>query len=250
MRLRPTAIAALMLSVLAPDLAAQGSADPRIRIGFGVAGGRFRFEEDGSRADGETRASLVRVHAEATTANGIGGGIRFESVVSDDDLFDDAGFTDTEATQASLFVHFTYRIASHRFAMPVRIGFLLDELTLEEVDTDTEVHYGSAGFRFELAPELLLVRRRSFAWSLFAEFGAAATGTTVEVDGDRNDYESGTGFLGLEAGTRLRFGNAELGLSYVGRWQGMDESDEEDGFVVLGYDARFQGVLLAFAIDF
>ena len=70
------------------------------------------------------------------------------------------------------------------------------------------------------------------------------------MQGDPGDYSSVTWFAGLELGTRLLLGPIELGLSYVGRWQSMDESDPEGGFVVLPYDSNFQGLLFGFAVVF
>lgn len=248
MRLR-TAVLFLALGSFAAALPAQDDDDPRFRIGFGLAGGEFRYKTDESPLDGDTDAALFRLHLEAVTARGYGGGIRFETLSSDDDLFDDAGFPDTEARQGNLFGHFTYRVAGHRFAMPIRIGFLLDRLTLDQ-DAADEVHFTSAGIKFELAPEITLVRSRGVRWSLFGEAGFAGAGTWIDIEDDSDEYSSGTGYLGLEAGTRLHLGNVELGLSWLGRWQEMDESDEEDGIVVLGYDARFSGLMFTFAVNF
>lgn len=244
--------AALPLAVLslAALTAAQDRPDPRFRIGLGFAGGTFDFDTDGSNLEDDESAAMLRVTFEATTARGIGGGARIESVVTDDDLFADAGFAAAEARNGTLFGHFTYRLESHRFAMPMRAGLLFNGLTLEEEVTGDEVEYASIGPAIEIAPELTLVRSGTTRWSVFGEMMLGATVTRVEIDGAADDYDSDTGFFGLELGTRVLLGPVELGLSYVGRWQSMDESDEENGTVAFGYDAEFQGVMFNVGVVF
>lgn len=243
------ALPVVLLSLLA-SLAAQESAEPRFRVGLGLAGGRFDFETDGSGLDDRTDAGMFRLHFEGTSGRGIGGGVRLESIASDDDLFADTAFEPSEAANGTLFGHFTYRVASHRFAMPLRVGLLLNGLTLTENATDAEVTYASIGPYFEIAPEVVIARSGSTWWSLFGEVGVGVGGTAIDIEGDSRDWESATSFAGLELGTRLQLGPIELGLSYVGRWQSMDESDPEGNEVVLGYDADFQGLMFSFAVVF
>lgn len=249
MRTQPSLVLLATLLAAAP-LAAQDREDARFRIGLGLAGGRFRFDTDGSNLQDRTDAGLFRLSFEATSARGIGGGARLEGFGSDDDLFADSGFTPAEASDGSLFGHFTYRLESHRFAMPLRVGLLFHGLTLTDQTTDAEITYASVGPMFEIAPEFTLVHRGKTTWSLFGEVGVGVGGTAIDVDGDSNNYDSVTSFFGLELGTRVQFGPIELGLSYLGRWQSMDESDPEGGLVVLGYDADFQGLQFGFAVVF
>lgn len=246
--MRPT-LPVVLLS-LATTLAAQEQKEARFRIGLGLGGGDFDYETDGSNLDDKTSAGLFRLLFEGTSRQGIGGGIRLESSVSDDDMFVSSGFPRTEASNGSMFAHFTYRLDTHRFAMPMRAGFLLNDLTLAEQATDNEINFFSFGPYFELAPEVVLVRGGSTQWSLFGEFGFGFGGTAIDIDGDSRDYNSVTTFGGIELGTRVLLGPIELGLSWVGRWQSMDESDPEGGQVVLPYDANFQGGLISFAVVF
>ena len=240
----PAVFLALASSLLAQER------EPRFRIGLGLAGGDFDYETEGSNLDGETDAGFFRLQFEGTSSRGIGGGLRFESLVTDDDLFDAAGFAASEAHNGTVFGHFTYRLEAHRFAMPIRVGLLLNGLTLEETGSGYETTFGSVGPYFEVAPEVTLVRRGSTRWSLFAEVGVGVGGTAIEVAGDSRDYESATSFAGVELGTRLLLGPIELGLSYVGRWQALDESDPENGFVVLPNEVDFQGLMISFAVVF
>jgi hypothetical protein len=243
-------LAIAVFAVTCPLLAQERVVPPRFRAALGFAGGELDHRTDGSPLDGDADAGLFRLQFEGTTPRGIGGGIRFEAIQSDDDLFRDAGFVDTEASWSSLFAHFTYRLEARRFTMPMRIGLILNGYTLEEENSDDEIVYGSIGPYFELAPEIRLVGRRSFGWSLYGEVGLGAAVTGIEIEDDRNDYISDTAFFGVELGTRLHLGRFEVGAAYVGRWQSMDESDEEDGLVVFGYDADFQGLMVTFGAVF
>lgn len=229
--------------------------DSRFHIGLGVAAGQFRFETDGSNLDDSTDAGMFRLDFEATSPRGIGGGIRFEGTTSDDDLFAGTGFSSAEARHGSIFAHFTYRLQQHRFAIPMRVGLLYDGLTLED-DTSDKVEYGSFGVYFEIEPEVVLVQSGRTHWSLYGQLGFGFAGTDIEVKTGTGsgtltqDFDSGTGFFGLEVGTRIQLGVVEIGVAYIGRWQSMDESDPEAGLVALGYDADFQGLMATFAVVF
>lgn len=136
--------------------------------------------------------------------------------------------------------------------MPVRIGLMLNGLVLTENATDNESTFGSIGPYFEVAPEFTIAGRRNVQWSLYSELGVGVGGTAIEFDGDSNDYNSATAFFGLElAGTRLRLANFEhwgSPTSAVGSL--MDQSDEENGQVALGYDAQFQGLTPSLGVVF
>ena len=156
----------------------------------------------------------------------------------------------TEARRANLYFHFTYRAEVRNFAMPVRIGLMLDGYELEENVSNDDITYGSIGPYLELAPEFSLIRERHFSWSLYGEAGIGVAGTGIDIEGDPEDYSSATAFFGLEAGTRIRMGPVELGVGFIGRWTNMDESDEENGLVVLGHDTEFVGLLVSGGVVF
>ena len=248
--------------LLASSIAAQegtGEREPeRFRVGLGFAAGRFGFDVDGSGLDDSADAGLFRLNFEAVGRKGIGGGVRFESIVTDDDLFEGTGFVPAEAFNGTVFGHFTYRFAQHRFSMPMRAGLLANGLVLDQRFSvgagDGDVDYLSFGPYFEIAPEVELAHARNFRWSLYGEFGFGFGGTEIDVDGDPREYESITVFSALEAGTRFRFGVVELGVAYVGRFQSMDESDPEffagSAQIAFGYDADFNGLLVTFAARF
>ncbi|MBL9077816.1 MAG: hypothetical protein JNL08_09945 [Planctomycetes bacterium] len=235
-------LAALALSV--PSFAQEETFASRFRVQLGFGGGEFEHRTDGSNLDDDTDAALLRFHFEGTTRRGFGGGVRFEGLASDDDLFEDAGFNSSEARLSSFLLHLTWRAQARRFSMPVRFGLWFNGYLLEDQVLDEDVSYGTLGPWLEVAPEFRLVDSRKFSWSLFAELGAGIGVTGIDVENDANDYVSTTSAVALDVGTRLRGGPFELGLAFVNRWQSMDESDEEDGLVVLGYDTEFHGLLI------
>jgi hypothetical protein len=240
----------LFAGLFTAPLAAQDDERPRFRIGLGLGAGDYSFDTEGSSLRDSTDAGMFRLEFEGTGRRGIGGGIRLESFASDDDLFAGTGFAESEAVSSSIFAHFTYRVQTHRFSMPIRAGLLLNGLSLEERITGNEVTYGSLGPYFEIEPELVLAGRRKTQWSIYGELGFGGGFTVIEIDNDSRDFESSTGFFGLELGTRLKLNKVELSLAYVGRWQSMDRSDPEGGARVLGYDADFQGLMIGVAVVF
>ena len=223
---------------------------PDFHVSMGFSGGEWEHETSGSLLDDDAEALLFRFKFEGNNSRGAGGGFRFEYLASDDDLFEDAGFTATEARVLSGYLHFTYRVDARRFTMPVRAGLMTNYYTLEEVATDDDVKYLSIGPYFEFAPEVVLAGRRQVQWSLYGEFGGGFGFTGIEIDGDSNDYFSTTLLAGVEAGMKLRFGPVEIGAAYVGRWQWMDESEPEGGQIVFGYDADYHGFMFTMGARF
>lgn len=236
-------------SALLP-LVAQDPDSPRFRIGMGLGAGNVSHSTDGSGLAGDTSTFVSRLQFEGTSRKGFGGGFRFESMLSDDDLFSPRGFAAAEARSFSGFGHFTYRLQADRFEMPMRAGPIFDVYTLEEQNTGLEAQFTSFGFYTEVAPEFALVLDDAFRWSLYGEFGFGFTGTGTDIDGDSREYDSWSFLFGVEVGTRFRFRKVDFGLAYVGRFWRMDESDPENGQVVLGFDRVTHTAMLTFGILF
>lgn len=244
-------IAALFSIFLALPLAAQDGDRARWRIALGLGAGSLEFDEDDTVRSDDATAGAFRLGFEGTSRAGFGGGLRLESFAGPD-LQLDAGGENDDVGIASLFGHFTYRVTSHRFAMPVRVGLLANALTIDHTDVDVEESYSSAGLYMEVAPEFTLIRRGRTEWTLYGEVGLGSGGTTVEVDGDGREWDSATVFTGLEFGTRVYLGMCEVSAAFVGRWQSMDESDPDGSpaVVVPPYDASFTGLWLGFGVVF
>ena len=220
------------------------------RLDFAFGGGRLEHRTDQSNLDGDTDAGFFRFAFEGIGDEGFGGGVRLEGITSDDDLFDDAGFTATEASASSLFGHFTFRVAEDYFVMPVRIGLQLHGYVLEETATGDQTTSGSFGPQFEVAPELLLSRDDHVCWSVYSQLGLGFAATSIDVDTVGNDFESGSFFYGFELGTRLYAGHVVFGLGLLVRGQATDESDDQGGTVVLGMENDFTGLLFSIGAVF
>jgi hypothetical protein len=246
---------ALPLLLLSVPLAAQDSR-PHFRGGLGLAGGSYTFDSDLSGFRDDAVSGLLQAEFEATSRKGFGGGIRYEYFATDrnEGLFRNTSDPLDEGTQArsgTLLAHATFRVSQHRFTMPVRIGLLINGLTLDEHSAvDPETRYLSIGPFFEIEPELTLVRAGKLQWSIYAQLGVGIAGTAIDVDGDPRDYQSASAFGMVEAGTRLHIGPADIGIAFIGRYQSMDRSDFEGNQFVYGFDSSFQGVLISAGFSF
>ncbi len=241
----------LALLALACPLAAQdGRLLPNFRVDLSFGGGSAEHRTDGSGLDGDTDAGFFRIQFEGFSDRGLGGGVRIEGWQSDDDLFAGTDAGPTEATSSALFGHFSFLIEDSEFRMPLRIGLLFHGHVLRDTATDEEITFTSGGPQFELAPEVFLNHDPDVKWSLYSEIGFAIAGTTVEVDGDSNEYDSSSWMYGFELGTRVYFDHLEFGLAYVSRGQTMDESDPEGLLYARGYDASFDGLLFTIGAVF
>lgn len=228
------------------------SAIPRFRVGMGLAVGRFGFEESGApNRDDRTDALAARLQLEGFGRRSFGGGFRLEGLRSDDDLFGGATGNPTEATDRSLYGHFSWLAHERRFGMRIRIGLLADRLTLDEqtsATTFTETEFTTVGPYFELEPELVVLERGRLRASVYGTFGLGGGWTWIDAEGDGRDWDSVTGLLGIETGVRFRYGALELVTAYVGRFRTMDRSDSEGGTVIPEHDASLHTLFFGFGI--
>lgn len=214
---------------------------PRYHLELGLGLGDGEHTTDGSNLDGQTDAGLFRFAFEGVGDAGLGGGLRVEGWSTDDDLFG----SPAEATSSSLFAHFTWRHGDAGYVLPLRFGLLINGYVVEDRSTGDDATSGTVGLLGEVAPEFVLAGDDSVQWTAFAAASFGFGSTAIDVDGLGDDFASFTTFFGAELGTRLRLERFDVGVSLVYRTQRMDESDEDNGFVVLGYDAEFAGVLLS-----
>ena len=236
MRLRLLAITAL----LTLPLAAQDESAARWRIALGLGAGTLDYDTDGAFGDSGS-AGAFRLGFEGTSRRGFGGGLRLESFAATD-LRPGIGGDDYDVGFGSLFGHFTYRLKQQRFAMPIRLGPLVNVLTLDNTSSaaSDEVTTTTLGLLAEVAPEFTIARGANSSWTLYGEFGLGAGDTVVEDEVNDEAWDSSSSLSGFELGSRVYLGVCELSLAYVGRWQSMDRTDpgdlgsvDPDGYVSL-----------------
>jgi hypothetical protein len=243
--IRAALVAASLAVTTLPALAQDLPHAPKYRVDLALGAGDGEHTTDGTNLDGKTDAGFFRIGFEGIGNGDFGGGARLESWATDDDLFG----VPAEASSSTLFAHFTWRTTGERFAMPIRFGLLLNGYEVSDNTNGDDLTSSNFGLMAEIAPEVVLVSNESFQWSALGSFGLGTAVTAIEADGIGDDFTSNTTFLGAEVGTRFRFDQFDIGLSYAYRRQSMDESDEDNGFVILGYDAEFSGVLLTFGFS-
>ncbi|MFO1078533.1 MAG: hypothetical protein U1E73_12490 [Planctomycetota bacterium] len=239
-----TAVLALLLTATAPLVAQERFPRFAADLGFGL--GEMRHNTSGTNQDDDTGAAMFRLRFEGYSRQGFGGGVRIEGNASRSDLFENTTFDEQRANTGSLFAHFTYRADARGFAMPVRIGFLLQDYGLEDQVTDDRLDAVTIGPQFEIAPEFYFARRRDFAVSLVTTLTIGAGPTWVHSDLTDDDYASSTVFYGFEIGPRVHVGMVDFAVSYLFRGHSMDDSDTENSTFVRGYDSSFSGILFTF----
>lgn len=220
-----------------------------------LGGGRYEHDIDGG-GDDRTRAGYFALMLEGGSRDGFGGGVRIESVSSDDDLFEGSG-TSSQATGVDIAPYFLWRaVDTGRFRMPVRVGPWINVLQLDEESSDDQVTWVTVGLRAAVAPEVALLTRRNFALSIASEISLAAGGTAIEVESGNDDqtFDSSAGAFGFELGPRFRWSHFYAGFSYVHRSLSVDESDTENlggvPTVVREFDNSFDGLVVSFGGGF
>ena len=248
-------ILALTTALIAGTATAQ-DATPHFRGSFGFADGSYRFDSDLAGFNDRVDAELLQARFEFTSPRRIGGGVRIEysATERDEGLFLDPTNPADRGVQArntNVFAHATYRLNQHRFAMPLRFGVMVNNLVLDDsLAADPETNYLSVGPHFEVEPELTLLRRGKTELSVYAQFGFGSSPTFIDIDGESRDYRSWSSFATIETGARMRFGNAQFGIAFIGRYNSMAESEIEGNSFVYGYDAEFEGLLLTAGVVF
>jgi len=238
------------VAAAAPLWAQERSQLPPFRFDLAFAGGRQEHHTDQSLLDGDASAAYLRFAFEGISDSGVGGGLRFEAMGSEDDMFTDAGFPATEASSASLFGHLTFRAEGKNLVMPVRVGFQLHGYGIEETASGNRVDFSSFGPMFEVEPELLLRRDGNIIWSLYTQLGFGISATSIDIDTVANGLESSSFHYGLELGTRLYASHVVFGLGVVVRGQHVDTSDVENGNFAFGIEQDFTGLLLSIGAVF
>jgi hypothetical protein len=214
-----------------------------------VAAGRFDHDTDASGLDGDAGAALARLRLEGFGGSGFGGGLELEGIGSDDDLFADAGFPDTEAAVGELFVYAGYRLHAPRFRMPMRLGLYGRSYTIDQ-SALSELELFTVGIKFALQPELSLVENDRVRFSAYASFAFGGGAGEFETEPATNTWDTSSATFGLDLGLRLQARAATIALAYVFRHEAVDESELAAGSVVRAMDAQFQGFGVAIGLSF
>ena len=215
-----------------------------------TAVGNFQHKTDGSNLDGDALAWLVRGRVEGFQDNGLGGGLGFESLATDDPLFDGPGLGSSKATLGDWFAHLSYRVGGGNWCMPLRVGPAFRDYRLKDSGSSERVSYATLGVRGEAEPELALARSDALVWSLNGRAGYTYGWTRVSTDPDTIDADTRSSQYVLEAGTRFYSDQVRLGIGYLYEHESIDASDVILGLQFLGVDTRFQGVVFDFTLRF
>jgi hypothetical protein len=218
-----------------------------------VGAGEYEHDTEGG-LDGDTDGTYVRVRGEFVADAAIGGGFAIEGAASDDDLFEDLGSPDAEGGFGDLFLYFTgVPQADGVFRMPIRVGPYFHTTTIEEDSTSSDIDWDGIGVRFELEPEVWIVRRAGFSFGFAgdASFGAHVTSIDAEISGVSDDFDGDGWALGAGLGVQALFGDhVSTRLGYVYRRTHEDESDASGGVVVREADASFSGFAFQLGVRF
>lgn len=223
---------------------------PPFLIDLTLASGSFDHDTDGSNLDGDTTAGLLRLRFEGYGESRFGGGVEVEVIGSDDDLFVDNGFGESEARAVEVFGYGAYRFESRRFAMPLRFGLFGRRYETEFANPSGEIETTSFGIKVAAEPEIAFVMTEKVRFGAYGNLALGFGVSEIQVSGTSTEWDSNNATLGLELGLRLRVGITAMSLAYLHRTEAIDDSDPEGGVFIRGVDTNFDGVAFTFGFTF
>ncbi|MBL8722801.1 MAG: hypothetical protein JNK49_02080 [Planctomycetes bacterium] len=227
---------------------AADDAIPNGLVAARLAVGRTRVAaEDGTR--GNANASMLGLDFEATGRT-FGGGVSFEVLASDDDLYEQGSAVDSSTAGIDLFPHFTIRPNGKRFRLPIRLGPVVQwsAVNVDDGTDDDTVHWYGAGARVELEPEFDLIPRgggQSLSIYGRGRLGGAFGQVSADTATDDRDYDTTSSHWGVEGGLRWEIGKLMVAGGYQYTHTTYGETDATDGFVFPETRFRFSGVFLS-----
>ena len=198
----------------------------------------------GTNLSGETDA-LGGGAAFEGMGNMIGGGIKLDFYLSDDDLVETAPGVDTQVLGATVFPHVTFRPGTDRFRVPIRVGpeVILNTFEFEGGPTSGDIDWVSAGIGIEVEPEFDFFRDDKSALSIYGGlrggYGYAA------ISGPTDDYDSSSTSFGAEIGLRYEISAFLVSAGFLSRTTTYDESDPENGTFVEETEFSFRGFFIS-----
>ena len=203
----------------------------------------------GTNVTNDTDASMVELGFEAGGRR-LGGGIRLNARMTDDDLLESTSTVDTSGQSGNFFAHLTIRPGGRKFRMPIRIGPEIRSNVLDissgTIGALSEVDWVTVGGAVEIEPEFDLFRSNRSALSIYgrAHFGAgiaqASTATT--------DYDTESINLGAEFGVRYQAAKFLISGGYMLHQTEYDESDPEGLSFIDETTWSFQGFFVSLGI--
>jgi hypothetical protein len=220
------------------------------------APGSYSFEIPAAHVKDSTDADLTRVMFEGYDEDSkAGGGLSFEIINADDDLFvDDNNGIPMESDLSDFFGYGLIMVGEddETFRMPFRYGLYYNNYNLE--DTVGEIAWSTIGPRFSLEPTVSFPIAEDMEISIFVEGNAAAGYTTLDIDvmGSSGSESSYSYSLGAETGVKFAFHDFFAGLSYIYRLTNVAEStiDVNSTFLVRETEVGFTGVALTLGARF
>lgn len=220
------------------------SGGARWRFQLDLGGGEFEHDTRNSFVDGETDAGFLRLRGEVFSRKGFGGGLTYEGIGSDDDLFVDEGAGRAEAGIADVYAYFAYELRTRRLLMPLRIGPAVRAYELDRQDSGVETTWSTTSLRIQAEPDVALVETPGVRWSLYALASLAIGGGEADDNPGTRANDVDAFHHGFEFGTRLLLGPMRLGLAYVVR----DDHYRDSAFG--NVDTTFQGAMFTFGTVF
>ena len=209
------------------------------------APGRAEIDvKSGSNVGGEADALLFGAAFEGV-GKVVGGGIKLDVYLSDDDLIDSPAPADSSVLGATVFPHVTFRPGGDRYRVPIRVG---PEVQLHTLDfgassTTGDFDWVSVGLGLEVEPEFDFFRDDKSALSIYGSLRGG--GGWVAISGPTEDYTSDSRSFGAEIGMRYEIAAFLVSAGFLTRTTNYDESDIENFSVVEETEFKFRGFFIS-----
>ncbi|MEQ1634034.1 MAG: hypothetical protein ABL997_16775 [Planctomycetota bacterium] len=241
----------LASSALLTSCASTEDRSVRVRADAAFGGGKLEHTTKGTSLDDEATAAYFAFGAEAIGSQGMGGGLRVETLTSDDDLFLGLGAgTPAQAFDSEVFLHGTGVLGGDDTLVPIRFGLFFRNYTLESVASGSELSWLSFGPKVEATPDFALTSNDTVRWSMTGRFGLGAGTTVVEDDALAQEFDTTMVQVDLGVGTRLQFETLRLDVGWLHRRTNYAESDVAASLTVLEADSTFSGFTFSLGATF
>lgn len=198
----------------------------------------------GSNINGDTDALMFGAAFEGV-GNVVGGGIKFDVYLSDDDLIESTPGVDTSVLGATVFPHVTFRPGTDKFRVPIRVGpeVILHTFEIEGSAASGDFDWVSAGLGLEVEPEFDFFRDDKSALSIYGSLRGG--GGWVAISGPTDDYTSDSATFGAEIGLRYEIAAFLVSAGFLTRTTKYNESDIENGSFIEETDFSFRGFFIS-----